>query len=100
MSFTQWACFMAVIGVPVAVAFIWGSYRADNIFSVFGIAARRGGGAVITETRPVGESLLNGATGNGFRPGQYSGANDRNSLRPGQQNQNQQDQQNQGWWGR
>ncbi|MBE9178709.1 hypothetical protein IQ268_09065 [Oculatella sp. LEGE 06141] len=74
-----------MVGIPFMVAVVWGIYNPDNLFSVLGISGRRAGGAFINETRPVGESLLNGASGTGFRPGITGGTQDeqRDSLRPG-----------------
>lgn len=76
----KWLCFMLIVGVPVGVALVWGVYREDNLFGVIGIAGRRAAGSMIQETTPVGESLLNGTQGNGFRPGKF-GKEDPQPLR-------------------
>ncbi|HEY9908973.1 MAG TPA: hypothetical protein V6D18_15355 [Thermosynechococcaceae cyanobacterium] len=67
--------------VPIGVAFIWGVYTSDNIAGVLGISARRGTGAFIQETQPIGQSLVNGTSGKGFV--QKSIKPEGESLRPG-----------------
>lgn len=74
-----------LVGVPTAVALVWGVYNPGNLFSVFGVSARRAAITTITETQPIGESLLNGTSGGGFRPGMTEGLqqSDVQYLRPG-----------------
>ena len=68
--------------VPVGVAFIWGVYDSSNIAGVLGISARRGTGAFIEETKPIGQTLVNGTSGKGFAPAKQGGTAAQ-SLRPG-----------------
>lgn len=78
------AKFFFWIGVaPTIGAFVWGISRNDNFMSVIGMAGRRATGAVIVETQPIGESLVNGATGKGLRPGQAQDGTFNETVRPG-----------------
>lgn len=75
-----------ILVMPLVVAVVWGIYNPNNFMSVLGISGRRATGAFVQETSPIGESLLNGTTGNGLRPGLSGGTRDgrgdRESLRP------------------
>lgn len=77
--------FITGVAIPVGASLIWGVYDNSNFASVIGIAGRRAGGAAIQETRPIGESLLNGTTGKGLRPGspQQATPGFDYSIRPG-----------------
>ena len=72
--------------IPVGAAFIWGSYDSANIAGVLGISARRGTGAFIEETKPIGQTLVNGTSGKGFAPVKAN-TTARQSLRPGAESQ-------------
>lgn len=75
----------AVTMTPFAVAIIWAQVDNNSFASVTGIALRRGGGAFISETAPIGQTLLNGSTGKGLRPGTPAPNDALNrSIRPGE----------------
>lgn len=71
-----------ILVTPAIVALVWGAYQSDSFMGVVGISARRAGGSFVQETRPIGESLVNGTSGKGLRPGGFD-QNNQYELRPG-----------------
>lgn len=51
------AVWWIVIGGPAVLALLFGVYNKSDIFGVIGISARRGVGAVLEESKPVGQTL-------------------------------------------
>lgn len=73
-----------VVGIPLLTSLVWGVYDSNNLMGVLGISGRRAFGSAINDTRPIGESLLNGASGGKFVPGEGNRSQKNlDSLRPG-----------------
>lgn len=52
----KWAI-IAPIALPILAALLWGTYEEGDIRGVLGISIRRGIGATVNTSKPIGEHL-------------------------------------------